>query len=239
MMKNKFAYLIIVCVSLLSLGAFALLAQDMSEPSHTLEEVASFPSDYYGSTVEFDGYVSEFVSSPIIVIGENAIFDNDMVLVVSRTGEAFPLAVTKGAQVRVTGQVYRSLDVARDETLVEGDDRDEETIMIDGENIPSLQFVYDGHLRNEYNIFTIIVVENADAVEVLVGADGEEVPSNYMMNDSQTMTQATPDPIEEATDEPMDDMGEATEEATEEMMEETPDRPLPTEEVIEPTATPE
>lgn len=234
-MRNAIV-MIIICAITFFLFQMVAMAQDEPEAPNTLEEVASFPADFYEQSVTFNAYVSEFLNSGIFVAGENAVFDNDMVLVINNSGEAFPLYVTKGAQVQITGQVHPSLEFMEQERrrnmaaeAVEDTDVDTEVPTpvpleeqdlepLDGMGIAELQFIYDGHLNDFYNNFTIIVVDSIEHVEVYVGADGEDISFiNAMdMSDDTVDDMDDMDDIDEAemTEEP-DDMDEIemTEEA--------------------------
>ena len=220
-------------LGLLTISAFniAVVAQITEEPPNTLEGVASGPANFYRQPVTLHGYVSEFLSSGIFVIGENAVFDNDQLLVVNNTGELFDLNIQKGAQVQVTGVVYESLSVLESVRFAEQAQLQasnlenvspsepvviEEPEPFDGHGIPALQFIYDGYVRNEYNAFTILVVENIADVIVMTGADGEvEPPEAPEMTDEAevpTDTEMT-DEAEAPTDTEMTDEVEATEES--------------------------
>jgi hypothetical protein len=210
-MRKLTITLILVLLSVAALN-FVVIAQEQETPN-TLEQIASAPEEFYGQTVTFDAYVSEFLNSQIFVASENALFDNDMVLIMDDNGEPFHMAVTKGAQVRITGTVYESLDVLqadrrRQEFEAQANNPDATPATVDtspetpqepfdGHDIPPLQFFYDGHLRDGYNVFTVIVVESPDDVQVLVGADNEDIA---LLNTTGAIDEADDTDMDETDD---------------------------------------
>lgn len=131
---RRFVALFSALLLVLSLGAGSVFAQegDGDAAPNTLEEITG-TDEFYNQTVTFEGFVNELVNSSILVVGENAALDDDRVLVVDNSSRPFPLRVTKGARVLITGTVVPSLDVfqADPSTITVAIDNGDEGAMVE------------------------------------------------------------------------------------------------------------
>lgn len=162
----------------------------------TLEMVTANSDEYYDTQVTLDGQIVVFLSSQIFVLGEETAIDDDRVLVVNNSGEDLPPLLIAGLNARVTGIVLPSyseileaaeegeVDLTLDETLEEqpeeqeqGEDTplfSEEELNVMGELMETDDFteiVYAGWLPEEYDVYTIIVLED---VELLLSDPTEQ-----------------------------------------------------------------
>ncbi len=101
-MKSKSVFFLALCV-ILGLFGSVVLAQDEGP---TLESVTADPATYYGQEVTLEGTISELVNVRSFILDEDALLDNDQLLVINNSGREFDLRVTAGQRVTVTGIVH-------------------------------------------------------------------------------------------------------------------------------------
>lgn len=101
----------VVAVLMLASLSFAAVAQDtVVGGTVTLEEVTANSADYYGQTVTLEGVLIEFVNVSSFVLGEDALLDDDRVLVINNSGNYFSRDIFRGDRVVITGVVHPSLE---------------------------------------------------------------------------------------------------------------------------------
>ena len=112
-MRSKTSIFAVLTTVLALLGLTAVsIAQDPTpmpaeiEPSQTITDVIGAPENYYGTTVSFDGLVSELVNVKAFVLDDEAFLGTNQVLVINNTGRELPIWITRDARVRVTGIVH-------------------------------------------------------------------------------------------------------------------------------------
>lgn len=139
----------------------------------TLEEIAGNSEEYFGQRVTVEGNVETFLNAKSFILGEEAIIDNDQLIVFNMTNETFDLQVSNDVQVVVTGVILPSLTFHEDGI-------DEATYWQPMEDIHEmmnfvvdpLQFYYSGGLEDQYDVYTVLVVEDVQNINVLSEDDG-------------------------------------------------------------------
>ncbi|MCU0466050.1 MAG: hypothetical protein MUF38_15960 [Anaerolineae bacterium] len=76
------------------------------QPAQTITDIIGAPENYYGTTVSFEGLVTELVNVKAFVVDDEAFLGTNQVLVINNTGRELPVWITRDARVRVTGIVH-------------------------------------------------------------------------------------------------------------------------------------
>lgn len=139
----------------------------------SLEEIAGNSEDFFGQRVTLEGNIETFINAKTFILGEEAIVDNDQLIVFNMTNETFDLEVSNDAQVILTGVILPSFTFKQDgvdETIYW-----QPLVAIDEMMnfvVNPLQFFYDGELEDQYDVYTVLVVEDVQNINVLSDDDG-------------------------------------------------------------------
>lgn len=169
-----------IVIAVLLVGSVQFYATAQEEEAgrdiHSIEEVTAQSEEFYGSIVTVEGKIEAIVSAQIFVLGEDAMIDDDQILMVNNTGEEFTPFMLQDSRVRVTGMVVPSYEEVLAEQEAEATpevamETTQEATM-DGQQMEEIedytQIVYSGLLPEKYDTYTIIKVE---AVEALPGTE--------------------------------------------------------------------
>jgi hypothetical protein len=159
----------VVAVLMLASLSFTVAAQDNTVVGGTvtLEEVTANSADYYGQTVTLEGILIEFVNVNSFVLGEDALLDDDRVLVINNSGSSIPRDFFRGDRVVITGVVHPSLEARTAEmgTVEPAAEMTPETEMgtsdSDTMNVAfedSFNFYYESGFPDDFDNFTIIEI---------------------------------------------------------------------------------
>lgn len=112
-MRKNTSILMVLTMVLALLGLTAVsVAQDPTpppadvQPAQTITDIIGAPENYYGTTVSFEGLVTELVNVKAFVVDDEAFLGTNQVLVINNTGRELPVWITRDARVRVTGIVH-------------------------------------------------------------------------------------------------------------------------------------
>lgn len=138
----------------------------------TLEEIAGNSEDFFGQRVTVEGNVGSFLNAKSFILDEEAIIDNDQLIVFNMTNETLDLQVSNDVRIIVTGVILPSL------TFREGG-VDASTYWQPMEPIAErmnfvvdpLQFYYNGGLEDQYDVYTVLVIEDVQNINVLSDDD--------------------------------------------------------------------
>lgn len=147
----------------------------------TIQSVTDESDQYYGGIVTLEGVVGDFVNARAFALGEGATIDNDLVLIVNNSRNAFDARIIQEARVRVTGRVHPS-QVALNEgamtdfgSLFTPEDGDfaleDNSIMAmnsdERSRLDMVDWVQNGYFPEGFENYTIIEIVNAGNVEFI------------------------------------------------------------------------
>ncbi|GAB5491571.1 MAG: hypothetical protein Phog2KO_17860 [Phototrophicaceae bacterium] len=136
----------------------------------TLEELAGNSEEYFGQRVTIQGAVETFINAKTFILGEEALFDNDRLIAFNMTNETFDLRLSTGNDVIVTGVILPSFSIREDgvdetafwQSMTEIEVAD----MVDFQVNP-LDYYYSAGLEDQYDVFTVLVIEDVQNVSIL------------------------------------------------------------------------
>lgn len=185
-------YTVRLLLVLLFVGSFSVMVAAQEEQTEdtepTLESVAADSASYYGQEITLEGIIQDYLSPHVFVLGEDALIDNDQVLVINRSGQVFSPQLMQNSRVLVTGTIQPSRDAWEAGDVIEGfevdgevgsnnyygtlsnpemeTETDDEMMMnsFGSFDIDMTSLYYNGRLMEEYDSYTIFVVTSVDAV---------------------------------------------------------------------------
>lgn len=128
-MLRKITSILVIIVAGFSVFWVVSAQDDTMTMVTTLEEITADSPAFYGETVTLEGIILDFVNSSSFVLGEDAVIDNDQVLVLNNSGEVLPVQLFTDEFIVITGVVHGSLEFHVDEMMGEADADDMEMDM--------------------------------------------------------------------------------------------------------------